>query len=85
MPKITIEIEDIDGKASLNATVLGYDPESPACQIADRILGFVDQIADRAEAEQENQAQKSALILPGHKAIRGSDMKKLATEIVRVH
>ena len=47
MAKITIEIEDEAGQVSVNTTINGYDEDSKACQMSERILMFVDRIAER--------------------------------------
>ncbi|MCH9838050.1 hypothetical protein K0U83_20475 [bacterium] len=47
MAKIQIEIEDESGQVAVNTTITGYDENSKACQMAERILMFVDRIAER--------------------------------------
>ena len=47
MAKILIEIEDEAGQVSVNTTINGYDEQSKACQMSERILMFVDRIAER--------------------------------------
>lgn len=47
MSKATIEISDEDGQVSVVTTVTGFADDSKACQITERVLMYIDRIAER--------------------------------------
>lgn len=83
MSKIIIQITDESGQVGINTEITGYDESSKAVQITERIMMFVDRIAER----QGKPELMPKLIQAAEEAHQRLGLQHLASEsvIVRAH
>ena len=70
MSKITLDFEDTeDGRVAVSTTISEFSADSKACQMAARVVQYINDIADLESGSQ---------LLPAHTpAIRGANGRKI--------
>lgn len=73
MSKITIELEDYEGQVAVGVTIAEFSEDSKACQMATRVVQYIESIASATSGE-------SLVSLAKTPAIRMPDGSKAKTE-----
>lgn len=65
MSKITIELSDQADQVALNVTIEGWDDQSKSCQMADRLMDYIDSIAIPQTVKTAGEINAKRRLIPG--------------------